>query len=169
MTSTNFADFIGGVDHPMIVVTTGADGVHAGCLVGFHAQCSMEPARYAVWLSKANRTFRVGALAEHFALHFLEADNHDLAERFGSHTGDDEDKFEECAFVETDAGVRVLTDCRARAIARRVAMFDDGGDHVCFVLEPVETTAPDDFTPLQFSQVRDLEPGHEPEARQRPR
>ena len=41
-----------------VVVVTAADGDDRdGCLVGFHSQCSIDPPRYAVWLSRANRTF----------------------------------------------------------------------------------------------------------------
>lgn len=155
-----FAAFMGDVDHPMIVVTTTAGDEHAGCLVGFHSQCSIDPARYAVWLSKANRTFRIAVHAEMFALHFLEAEDRDLAELFGAHTGDDEDKFARCKWSVGTGGVRLL-ECRARITARRVAMQDDGGDHVCFVLEPRDTAAPEDFDPLLFSHVQDLDAGHD--------
>ena len=38
----------------------------------------------------------------------------------------------------------------------------DLGDHVGFLLEPVDGSAPDKFEPLvTFSDVRDLDPGHE--------
>ena len=61
---------------PALVVITAADGAErAGCLVGFHSQCSIGPDRYAVWLSKANHTYRVGMLAEVFAVHFLGAED----------------------------------------------------------------------------------------------
>ena len=45
------------VDPVMIIVTTASDGVRAGCLVGFHTQCGIDPVEYAVWLSKANHTY----------------------------------------------------------------------------------------------------------------
>jgi flavin reductase (DIM6/NTAB) family NADH-FMN oxidoreductase RutF len=155
-----FDEFIGLVDHPMLVVTTTARQRHAGCLVGFHSQCSIEPPLYAVWLSKANRTFRIAVHAEVFALHFLEESDHDLAELFGTHTGDDEDKFTQCTWESGPDTVRLLQ-CRARIIAQRIAMYDSGGDHVCFVLSPRATTGPADFTPLLFSSVEDLDAGHD--------
>jgi hypothetical protein len=38
----------------------------------------------------------------------------------------------------------------------------DVGDHVGFLLEPVAGSAPDEFEQLvTFSDVRDLDPGHE--------
>ena len=36
-------------------VTTATDGAQAGCLVGFSTQCSIEPPRFGVWLSKLNQ------------------------------------------------------------------------------------------------------------------
>lgn len=155
-----FDEFISAVDHPMLIVTTATRDTRAGCLVGFHSQCSIEPARYAVWLSRANRTFRVAVLAEVFALHFLEETDRGLAVLFGAHTGDDEDKFAHCAWEPGTDGVPLLR-CRARVTARRVALHDDGGDHVCFVLAPEDTAAPVDFAPLLFSRVKDLDAGHE--------
>ena len=159
---STFDDFISRVDHPMLLVTTVAGDVHAGCLVGFHSQCSIDPSRYAVWLSKANRTFRIGVLAEVFALHFLEEEDRDLAGLFGTVTGDEDDKFAHCEWTPGFGGVRLLDGCRARVSARRVALYDDGGDHACLVLAPHQTTAPNDFVPLAFSRVRGLEAGHAP-------
>jgi flavin reductase (DIM6/NTAB) family NADH-FMN oxidoreductase RutF len=153
----------------MVLVTTVAGDVHGGCLVGFHSQCSIEPSRYAVWLSKANRSFRVSVLAETFALHFLEERNRDLAELFGTVTGDEDDKFAHCEWKPGFRGVRLLDGCRAWITAERAALHDDGGDHACFVLAPLETTAPSDFVPLAFSSVRGLDAGHDPEERQLPR
>ncbi|HEU4840852.1 MAG TPA: flavin reductase, partial [Ilumatobacteraceae bacterium] len=88
-----FSSLSTSVDPAMVVVTVAHDGRRAGCLVGFHSQCSIEPLRYAVWLSKANHTYRVALLADWLGVHFLTADDHDLAERFGGATGDDTDKF----------------------------------------------------------------------------
>ena len=34
------------LDGPMVIVTTAAGDARSGCLVGFHAQCGMEPPRY---------------------------------------------------------------------------------------------------------------------------
>jgi flavin reductase (DIM6/NTAB) family NADH-FMN oxidoreductase RutF len=155
-----FDEFINSVDHPMIVVTTTARGTHAGCVVGFHSQCSIEPPLYAVWISKANRTFRIAVHADVFALHFLEESNRDLAELFGTHTGDEEDKFTECAWENGADAIRLLQ-CRARLTADRVAMHDNGGDHVCFVLAPRQMIAPADFKPLLFSRIQHLDAGHD--------
>src|SRR5215212_3279473 len=94
-----FDELVGGLDHPMIIVTTAAGGVRAGCLVGFHAQCGIEPPLYAVWLSKANHTYRIGALADVFAVHFPRREDMALAQLFGTSTGNEVDKFDACAWT----------------------------------------------------------------------
>lgn len=147
-------------DPPMAVVTTASPAERAGCLVGFHAQCSIDPRRYVVWLSKANHTHRVGLHASHFAVHFLTADDHDLAELFGSLSGDDVDKFERCGWQPHPAGPPLLDRCPNRLVGRRVAMLDEGSDHVCIVLEPVDVEAASEFQPLRLGQVTDIPPGH---------
>jgi flavin reductase (DIM6/NTAB) family NADH-FMN oxidoreductase RutF len=152
----------------MLVITTAAGDERAGCLVGFHSQCSIQPPQYAVWLSKANRTFRIGVLADQFALHFLEANDRPLAELFGGTSGDEEDKFEQCSWHAAAAGIPLLDDCAARVIARCVAMHDTGGDHVCFVLEPTYIETPGPFTPLESTDLGDLAAGHAPSERQQP-
>lgn len=35
-----------GRDTSMVIVTTATDTERAGCLVGFHSQCSIDPVRY---------------------------------------------------------------------------------------------------------------------------
>jgi len=152
----------------MLVVTTAAGNEQAGCLVGFHSQSSIAPPQYVVWLSKANRTFRIGVLADQFALHFLESHNQPLAALFGGTSGDDEDKFAQCSWHPGPRGVPLLDDCAARITAQRVAMHDDGGDHVCFVLRPDLVELPSAFTPLEAGRIGDLTAGHAPSERQQP-
>jgi flavin reductase (DIM6/NTAB) family NADH-FMN oxidoreductase RutF len=156
------------VDTAMIVVTTAAADERAGCLVGFHAQCSIEPRRYVVWLSKSNHTFRVGLLATHFAVHYLSTDDLDVAEHFGTTTGDEVDKFASWDWSEHHSGVPVLDRCANRLVARRTALLDEGSDHVCVVLEPIDVTYGGRFHPLRLSAVKHLRPGHQAEERPTP-
>lgn len=158
----------GSADPAMVIVTAAAGPERAGCLVGFHAQCSIHPRRYAVWLSKANHTYRVALLGEHLGVHFLTEDDRDLAELFGGETGDEVDKFTRSPAEVTAEGVPVLTRCPHRMVVRRRSMLDDGGDHVCFVTEPVAVTTAGRFRPLRMAQVRHLAPGHTVDERPRP-
>ena len=156
------------LDTTMAVVTTATGGERAGCLIGFHAQCSIEPRQHAVWLSKANHTYRVALLSAHLGIHLLSEGDRDLAERFGTLSGDDTDKFAGLDVETGPEGVPLLARCPHRLLVRRTAVVDVGGDHVCFVTEPVEATAGGRFRPLRLSAVSDLVPGHEAEERPRP-
>ena len=156
-----FESIVHDLDTPTFVVTTAAGGEQAGCLVGFASQCSMEPARFAVWLSKANRTYRVAQRATTLVVHLLRAGDHDLAQHFGGETGDDVDKFTGTAWHAGPDGCPVLDRCDwfAGSILERV----DTGDHVAFVLEPGsgEVTRRGS-PPLGIKEIGDIEPGHEP-------
>jgi flavin reductase (DIM6/NTAB) family NADH-FMN oxidoreductase RutF len=163
-----FNALMGDLDHPVVVVTTAVDDVRSGCLVGFHSQCGMSPPRYAVWLSKANHTYRVAALADVFAVHFLRRQDGELAVLFGTETGDEVDKFEHCAWTPGLQGVPLLDACPDRFVGWRTSMVDPGADHVCMVLEPVDASHEGTSSWLGFQQVRGLEAGHPAEERQRP-
>lgn len=168
MTDAAFDLIAASLDPAMVVVTSAHDGERAGCLVGFHAQSSIEPHRYCVWLSKANHTGRIVRQASTLAVHFLDEAQHDLAELFGTLTGDDVDKLARCDWDEGPDGVPLLTAVPRRIIARRVALLDEGGDHLCVIVEPLDAVADGPFTPLRLSAVDDLVPGHEAEERPTP-
>jgi flavin reductase (DIM6/NTAB) family NADH-FMN oxidoreductase RutF len=156
-----FDALVAELDGAMVVVTTATGDERSGCLVGFHSQASIDPSRYAVWVSKANHTAGVLWAAEHVAVHVLGAGDHDLAELFGSETGDEVDKFTRCDWEPGPDGVPLLVRCGHRFVGRRTARFDDGGDHVCLVLEPVEATVgAERIAPLRLSAVADVDPGH---------
>ena len=141
------------LDPPLVVVTTAVGEERGGCLVGFHAQSSIEPARYCIWLSKANHTYRLGLRATHLGINFLTEDQLPLAERFGTLTGDDVDKFED---VAAEVGVG------------EVPLLVDGADHVCVTTEPVTAESSGPFRPLRLSAAADLVPGHGNEERKLP-
>jgi flavin reductase (DIM6/NTAB) family NADH-FMN oxidoreductase RutF len=149
------------IDTALIVVTAAADDSRAGCVVGFHAQSSIDPQRYSIWLSKANHTYRIAMRATHLGIHFLTADDLGLAKRFGTLTGDDVDKFADIAVSVGNGGVPVLDACPNRMIGRRTAVLDEGGDHVCIATEIVSAHGGGRFEPLRLSQACDLEPGHD--------
>ena len=165
MDSDDFDRVTTALDSAMVVVTTAAGDERAGCLVGFHTQVSIVPRRYAVWLSKANHTFRVALLARQLAVHALTNDDGDLAELFGTQSGDDVDKFAACEWRPLDDGLPRLTACRAGMVLRRTGLFDDGGDHVCFVGAPVDAWGDGPFEPLRLSDVGDLDAGHDVDER----
>jgi flavin reductase (DIM6/NTAB) family NADH-FMN oxidoreductase RutF len=154
----DLAAFTDGLDYPMYVVTAAADGRRSGCLVGFGSQVSIDPPRVQVCVSVANHTHPVALAAGVLAVHLLDRDQHELAALFGETTGDEVDKFADCAWTEGPDGVPVLTD-PPRHLVGRVLARHPLGDHTGFLLEPLEV-AGGALDPLMFSDVQDLDPGH---------
>jgi flavin reductase (DIM6/NTAB) family NADH-FMN oxidoreductase RutF len=149
------------LDYPMYVVTTRADDELAGCLVGFTSQVSIRPPRFLAGLSKRNRTYRVAQGASHLAVHLLERRHRELARLFGGETGDEVDKFSRCGWHPGPHGLPILDDAAGWFVGEVLSRID-AGDHVGFLLEPVDGAAPERLDDLvTFSDVRDLEPGHE--------
>jgi flavin reductase (DIM6/NTAB) family NADH-FMN oxidoreductase RutF len=155
-----FDGIVSGLEYPMIVATVTADGERAGCLVGFSTQCSIDPARYAVFISKANRTARVAARAQTMVVHFLRARDIAVAHLFGEETGDDISKFDRCAWRPGPDDTPVIEGCDwfAGAVLDRV----DVGDHVLHLLEVTGDgdAARADEPQLGFQAVRAFEAGH---------
>jgi len=160
-----FGSLMASTDPPLIVVTTRAEDERAGCVVGFHTQSSITPEHYCVWLSKANHTYRVALRASHFAVHFLTADDLALAEHFGTVSGDDTDKFAGVDVEDDPHGVPLLNACPNRMSLERLAMLDDGSDHVCLTTRVTSASTAGPFEPLRLSRAEHLDPGHEAEER----
>ena len=154
-------DLLGVLDYPMLGVTAASGGRRGACLVGFSTQCSIAPARFLVCLSKRNATYRIAQDAAVLGVHFLTRDDRALSELLGERTGDDLDKLQHVAWEPGPEGVPVL-DAGAGSYVGKVLDRQDLGDHVGFLLEPIEVrsravTAPQ----LGFQDVKDMEPGHE--------
>ncbi len=148
------------LDYPMFVVTTRADDELAGCLVGFATQVSIDPRRFLIGLSEANRTFRVANDADRLAVHVLHRCDRDLAKLFGGTTSDEVDKFSRCRWRPGPDGVPVLDEAAAWFSGRILGRYPVG-DHVGFLIEPDAAHVSDEpASLLTFAQVRDLDPGH---------
>jgi flavin reductase (DIM6/NTAB) family NADH-FMN oxidoreductase RutF len=150
------------LDYPMIVVTVSAGGERDGCLVGFSTQCSIDPARYAVFVSKTNRTAEVAARADTMIVHFLRQGDDAIAHLFGEASGDDVDKFEHVAWHAGPGGAPVLDACDW--FAGRVIDRVDVGDHVLHLLD-VGSDGDARFAgahQLGFQSVRAFDAGHAP-------
>ncbi|WP_072737275.1 flavin reductase family protein [Rhodococcus triatomae] len=146
-----------------IVTTVSADGRRAGCLMGFATRISIRPPRFLAGLSRVNHTFTVAADADYLAVHLIGKERRDLAELFGGRTGDEIDKFAECAWTEglvrESPGLPILDDAAAWMCGRileRVPL----GDHVGHLLEPVATEIRRDVPVVSFFDIRHLTPGH---------
>ena len=156
-----FERLVAQLDYPMFVLTVaGPTGERSGCLLGFASQCSIDPPRFAVWVSKRNHTFGLAAGAGVVAVHAPTSSQRDLAELFGGETGDEVDKFARCSWHEGPRGAPILDDVRAWFVGEVVERLDTG-DHLGLLLEPVAASAVD-APGLTFQQVKDIEPGHAP-------
>lgn len=151
--------FVNGLDHAMYVVTAASLGQRAGCLVGFVSQVSIDPPRLLACISVANHTYDVARHAGVLAVHVLGHDQTELAELFGSTTGDESDKFAHCRWEAGLDEVPLLVDC-SRWMVGSILEKIPLGDHVGFLLDPVETQHHDHRDVLMFHDVTNLTPGH---------
>lgn len=160
LSRAQFDAFVEPLDYPMFVVTTTDHTELSGCLVGFTTQTSIDPPRFLVCLSEKNHTFRVALGADLLAVHELAEDQHDLAELFGGQTGDEIDKFARCRWRPGPGGVPLLDACPSHVVGR-ILEHRPLGDHVGFLLEPLEVAPEGDAELLTLDDVEDLDPGHE--------
>jgi flavin reductase (DIM6/NTAB) family NADH-FMN oxidoreductase RutF len=159
-------EFFGLLNPPVVVATTTDGQARAGCVVGFTTQCSIEPLRLLVCLSRLNHTYRVASQARCMAVHLLGKGDHRTAALFAEESGDEVDKLAQTRWRRGVTGAPVLETCRAWMecwIERRVAL----GDHVGYVLAPAGGgSAPPratlDGAVLRLDDVRDLQAGHPP-------
>ncbi len=154
-----FNALMGELDYPMFVVTAARGGERAGCLVGFATQCSIDPPRFLICLSKQNRTYRVARDADLLAVHFVPSSADDLAELFGGRTGDEVDKFALCEWHPGPGGVPLLERCDHRFVGAVEQRFD-GGDHVGFVLSPATAEHGPTEGQFPFHRAKRIRAGH---------
>jgi flavin reductase (DIM6/NTAB) family NADH-FMN oxidoreductase RutF len=160
MRTNAFDSLVGELDYPMFIATVAGGGERDGCLVGFTTQSSVDPPRFIVCLSNKNRTFHIALEADVMVVHVVPATEIELAELFGSRTGDHVDKFERCRWSRGPEGAPVLARCPTWFAGRILERFP-AGDHWGFLLEPVEAGYPGYVEPLTFQRAKVLEPGHE--------
>lgn len=135
-----FDRIVSSLDYPMFVVSAASGDDADACLVGFTSQCSIDPPRFAVFLSKANHTYDVALGAEVLVVHRLRADQFEIAEHFGGTSAyDDPHKLSGCSWTPGPGGSPVIDGCDW--FAGRVLQRLDAGDHVMFHLEPIDGNA----------------------------
>src|SRR6478609_8914996 len=150
----------GELDYPMFIVTARRGDELAGCLVGFATQCSIDPLRFIVCISDKNRTFRVAQDAEVLGVHVVPEGADDLAELFGSQTGDETDKFSSLSWSEGPGGAPILDDC-GNWFAGRIIDRLPAGDHWAFILEPLGGEDDGREGMFMFREAQWIEPAHE--------
>jgi flavin reductase (DIM6/NTAB) family NADH-FMN oxidoreductase RutF len=160
VTQSTFDSLVGDLEYPMFIVTACAGGERAGCLVGFATQASIDPSRFLVCLSHANRTYRVAQESELLGVHFVPEEQAGLAELFGGETGDDVDKFERVEWQPGPGGTPLLAACPNRFVGRVLERLD-AGDHDALLLEPVAAERGTDSAEFSSHRAARIEAGHE--------
>jgi len=94
------------------------------------------------------------------AVHVVDENAKGIAELFGGETGDKVDKFSGIRWHSVH-GVPVLADCE-RWFAGEVLQQIDLGDHVGFLLRPLDAQGDEPAAQLTIQQARDIKPGHKP-------
>ena len=158
---SDFARLVSHLDYSLFIVTAAHGGERAGCLIGFSSQVSIDPPRFLACLSVKNRTYRVAEHADILVVHPVPEHADGLALLFGGETGDDVDKFARCRWRPGPGGAPVLSELQ-NWLAGRVLERIDFGDHVGFLLEPIEVSAMESQEPFTFRRGRWIDPGHEP-------
>lgn len=155
-----FERLVATLDYPLYVATAAFQDQAAGCLIGFATQCSIHPPRFLACISKKNHTLVLAQRAAFLAVHVIEENNKNIAELFGGETGDETDKFARVRWHSAH-GVPILDACQ-RWFVGAVIREIDFGDHVGFLLDPIDTAPDAGSEQLTFQQARDIEPGHKP-------
>lgn len=157
----DFARLVSNLDYSLFIVTAAHGGERAGCLIGFSSQVSIRPPRFLACLSVKNRTYRLAERADTLVVHPVPEEAEELALLFGGETGDEVDKFARCRWTPGPGGAPVLVELE-NWLAGRVVQRIEFGDHVGFLLEPIEVSAVESQQPFTFRRGRWIDPGHEP-------
>jgi flavin reductase (DIM6/NTAB) family NADH-FMN oxidoreductase RutF len=155
--TTPFDYIVADLDYPLFVVSAATGDDADACLVGFTSQCSIEPRRFVVFLSKQNHTCEVAGRASVLVVHRVRAEQHELAEHFGGISEkDDPRKLAEWPWRPGPEGTPVIQDCDW--FAGRIERTFDAGDHVAFVLSPFDGEHRGQ-SQLGYQEARDIEAG----------
>ncbi len=168
MSENAFGTLMLALDNPLIVVTTAEAGERAG--LPRRLPRSVEHRAAAVLrLAVQGESHLPGGAALLPPGHPLpEHDRLPLAELFGTQTGDTVDKFAGLRVTPGAGDAPVLADCPNWLVGRRLALLDEGGDHVCVITEPVAGQSSGRFDPLRLSRAGHLTPGHGSRERHHP-
>jgi len=157
----SFDRFVAAGRTPTFVVSARRGEKADACLVGFATQCSIEPRRFAVCLSTANRTYRIVAPGPTvLAVHRLRHGDDAVAAWFGGTTGDRVAPFGDYSTTPGPDGVPLIDALPDRFVGRETARLDVG-DHVLIVVEPIEVHGDASGAPFTLGDASGIEPGHE--------
>jgi flavin reductase (DIM6/NTAB) family NADH-FMN oxidoreductase RutF len=148
------------VDYSLHIVTAQSrEGEPSGCVVGFVTQCSIDPPRFLVCVSRVNHTYATVQYSEAIALHLIGRDQLDVLSLFAEETGDTVDKFSRCDWHAGVTGSPVLAECIAWIEARIIDRWDVG-DHQALLVQPVTGGSEEIGDVATIRNTPRLHPGH---------
>ncbi|MDJ0349596.1 flavin reductase family protein [Cryobacterium sp. PH29-G1] len=112
-----------------VITTRGADGRHVGITANSFTSVSLDPPLLLFCLANSSPILPVFETAEHFAIHVLAVDQHQLSRQFATPAID---KFSGLAVTEDDVGTPEIQDVLARFSCRTVSRTTEG-DHTIFI------------------------------------
>lgn len=159
MDYAKIAPIMGNLWSPLAVVSSnwqGRDNAQL-CLSIGGASIVPERPRVVTHIYKTNHSHEMIARSGAFALNFLRADQLELIDRFGMHSGRDLDKLEGLDYKKGETGSPLLSDCWGWLDCRVVNAMD-GGDMTCFLAEVVDGLTLSGAQPLVWRDARALMP-----------
>jgi len=132
-----------------VVTTRARDGRRVGITVNSFSSVSLDPPLVLWSLSRTAPSFHDFAIASHFVVNVLAADQHHLSRQFSTPLPD---KFAGVVCHESECGAPIVDGATAHFVCRVVKQYD-GGDHVIFLGE-VEAYKFVEGEPLVFHSGR---------------
>lgn len=114
-----------------IMTTRGQQGRNVGMTANSFSSLSLDPPLILWSISKTAPSYTDFVKCQHFAVHMLAQEHHQLSSHFARGA---EDKFAGMAYQMVEQGIPVLEDTLATLICRNVQQYE-GGDHTILIGE----------------------------------
>jgi flavin reductase (DIM6/NTAB) family NADH-FMN oxidoreductase RutF len=112
-----------------VITTRSKQGRKVGMTANSFSSLSLDPPLILWSLSKTAPSLSDFVEAEHFAIHMLAQEHHELSGHFARASAD---KFSGIAHRDCAVGVPILKDVLATLVCRNVTQYE-GGDHLIFI------------------------------------
>lgn len=112
-----------------VITTRAENGRKVGMTANSFSSLSLDPPLILWSLSKSAPSLSDFMAAEHFAIHMLAQEHHQLSGHFATAS---EDKFAGIEHQDSKIGVPILGNALATLLCRNITQYD-GGDHLIFI------------------------------------
>lgn len=140
------------LSYGLYIVSTEHEGKQAGCIVNTFSQVTNEPIQVSIALNKNNVTKQLIEKSGKFAVTVLTQDaDMDLIGRFGFHSSQDTNKFEEISMDIDEQGLPYVKQAMAARFSCKLTQKLDLGTHVLLVGEAMIAEKMDETAVLTYS------------------